>query len=503
MKKVLIYLMVCTGVLTVFSACNKDNDPVCEGCNEGGDSTGNGQDSAKVALLVGKIDHDRTLSADTVYVMRTYVYVVDGATLTIEPGTVILGGQESPTKGGTLFITRGSKLVAKGTADNPIVFTSEKPVGQRKSGDWGGIVFLGKASTNRDLTKRKPEGVEGADQSVDLVYGDDNNNFKDDDNSGTLEYVRVEFGGIALASTKDSEINGVTFYGVGSGTTVDHVQVSYSGDDAYEWFGGTVNVKNLVAFGTLDDNFDMDSGFRGKMQFLLALLDPTKSDVVSLSNGMEVDNLNGANTATPFTHPMISNFTLAGPGNATGDGDNFYSGARWRRGATFEVANSVYSGMPVAIDVESETAQKKLQDGTSSIKNSILQASGISPITDQRGNGSTPIGPVMFDADNKDGSILSATDICDLILKAANKNDTVSKQSDVFVNVPSVSDYKASNTDFKLKTDKAAMFDGSFNDAFFDKVNYVGAVDPADPWTAEKWINWDPQHTEYPAATQQ
>lgn len=502
MKKIAIYLVACASLLFILPACHKDDDTECTSCNDNGnDTTGNGDNQdEKVAELVGKIDHDRTLYADTVYVMRDYVYVVNNATLTIQPGTVILGGQESPTKGGTLFITRGSKLIAKGTAADPIVFTSEKPIGQRNKGDWGGIVFLGRASTNRPPDKRQPEGVEGADQTVDLTYGDESNNFKDDDNSGTLEYVRVEFGGIALASTTDSEINGVTFYGVGSGTTIDHVQVSYSGDDAYEWFGGTVNVKYLLSYGTLDDNFDMDSGFRGKMQFLVALLDPAKSDVVSLSNGLEVDNLNNSNSSTPFTHPVISNLTLAGPGSATGNGDYFYSGARWRRGATFTVANSVFSGMPVGIDVESQVAQDKLKDGTSSIMNSIIEASGVSPVTDQRGNGSTAIGPVFFDADNRDGSYLKADDIRDLIMKTSNKNDTLKAMSDVFVDVPSVSNFKASNTSFKLKPAKTAEFGADYSDAFFDKVDYIGGVDPANPWTNEEWINWDPQNTDYPKA---
>jgi hypothetical protein len=311
-----------------------------------------------------------------------------------------------------------------------------------------------------------------------------------------LQYVRVEFGGIPLAETPDNEVNGVTFYAVGAGTTVDHVEVSYSGDDAFEWFGGNVNCKYLVALGTLDDNFDMDSGFKGKLQFCVALQDPTASDVVSLSNGLEVDNLNGANTTAPFTHPIISNLTIVGPGNATGNGDYFYSSARWRRGSTFTVANSVFSGDPVAIDVESKTSQDSLSAGNSKITNSIFQVSGVSPISGQRGAGSAAIGPVFFDADTKDASYLNSLQVRDLIMVVAAKNDTLKTLGDVFAKVPAAAAYKATNTEFALKTAKVAVFGSEF-DSFFDKVNYVGAVDPANPWTKQSWINWAPNETVY------
>ncbi|KAA2244469.1 cell shape-determining protein MreB [Chitinophaga agrisoli] len=490
-----------SGIALGFASCSND------------DKTGpTPPNNDKQVVLVGKIDRDRTLSKDTVYVMRDYVYVVNNATLTIQPGTTILGGQVSPTKGGTLIITRGAKLIAAGTADAPIVFTSEKPVGQRKPGDWGGIILLGKATTNRPANKRVPEGIEGADASVDMGYGGPGGSdaFVDTDNSGKLQYVRVEFGGIALASTADSEVNGITFYSVGNGTTVDHIQVSYSGDDACEFFGGTVNVKYAVAYGTKDDNFDMDSGFKGKLQFCVVLQDPAFSDVVSLSNGLEVDNLNGANTSTPYTHPVISNLTIVGPGTATGNGDYFYAGARWRRGSTFTVANSIFSGDPVATDVEGWVSQNALQHlapapaaDYSNITNSVFQAAGISPISTQRGAGSTAIGPLLFDADKKDSSIITGAQVKALILTTANKNDSLKALTDVFTAVPAVANFKATNTEFKLSSavaaKTAAFTDALLADAFFDKVSYVGAVDPnaASPWTKASWINWAPQDTQY------
>jgi hypothetical protein len=479
-------LLMAAALSTTFVAC-KDDDKV--------EPT---PDKPKSTVeLKGKISANRTLSKDTIYLMNEYVYVVNNATLTIEAGTTILGGSISTTTGGTLIVTAGAKLVAKGTADAPIVFTSAKAPGARKKGDWGGIILLGKGSTNRPTDKRTVEGLENADATVNLSYGNAASTQGDDnDNSGTLQYVRIEFGGIALSSTNDSEVNGVTFYAVGAGTTVDHVQVSYSGDDAFEWFGGNVNCKYLVSYGTLDDNFDMDSGFRGKLQFCVVLQDPTASDVVSLSNGLEVDNLNNANTSTPFTHPIISNLTIVGPGTATGNGDYFFSGARFRRGSTFTVANSVFSGDPVAIDVESKVGQDSLSAGNSKITNSVFQVAGISPITSQRGNGSTTIGPVFFAADSKDAGILTGLDVQNLILTVASKNDTLKTLGDVFAKVPAAAAYKASNTEFALKTAKTAVFGTEF-DAFFDKVNYVGAVDPANPWTKQSWINWSPNETVY------
>ncbi|SDF06170.1 cell shape-determining protein MreB [Chitinophaga filiformis] len=480
-------MLMAAALATTFVAC-KDDDKV--------NPT---PDKPKATVeLKGKISANRTLSKDTIYLMKEYVYVVNNSTLTIEPGTTILGGTVTTTTGGTLIITAGSKLIAKGTADAPIVFTSAKAPGARKKGDWGGIILLGKGSTNRGADKRNVEGLQEVDATVSLTYGNPTGATQgdDNDNSGILQYVRVEFGGIALSSTPDSEVNGVTFYAVGGGTTVDHVQVSYSGDDAFEWFGGNVNCKYLVAMGTLDDNFDMDSGFRGKLQFCVALQDPAASDVVSLSNGLEVDNLNGANGSTPFTHPIISNLTIVGPGTATGSGDYFYAGARWRRGATFTVANSVFSGDPVAIDVESKVAQDSVAAGNSKITNSVFQVAGVSPITGQRGAGASAIGPVFFDADTKDASYLTGANILSLIVTATSKNDTLKALTDVFAKVPAAASYKATNTEFALKTAKAAVWGTDF-DAFFDKVNYVGAVDPANPWTKQSWINWSPNETVY------
>ena len=181
--------------------------------------------------------------------LENKIYVKNNATLTILPGTIIRGDKLTQ---GTLIVTRGAKINANGTASNPVVFTSNEAAGTRLPGDWGGLVLLGLAKNNQ------PGGVaniEGIVPTTDTQFG---GNF-DNDNSGSLTYVRIEFAGIALEPNK--EINGLTCGSVGSATVIDYVQVTSSGDDSFEWFGGTVNCKHLIAYRGLDDDFDTDYGY--------------------------------------------------------------------------------------------------------------------------------------------------------------------------------------------------------------------------------------------------
>jgi hypothetical protein len=193
-------------------------------------------------------------TADKVYLMKGNVIVPNGVTLTIAAGTVVKG--DKATKA-TLIIQRGGKINATGTAAQPIVFTSSQPKGERTYGDWGGIIILGKARNNQKVD----QNIEGLPTEAAFTYG----GTEDADNSGTLKYVRIEFCGIPLSD--GNEINGLTMGSVGSGTTIEYVQVSYSGDDAFEWFGGTVNGKYLVSYRAFDDDFDTDFGFTGKVQY--------------------------------------------------------------------------------------------------------------------------------------------------------------------------------------------------------------------------------------------
>jgi hypothetical protein len=317
---------------------------------------------ATTETLEGTISANRTLDASKVYLLKGFVYVTDGVTLTIPAGTIIRGDQASKA---SLVVTRGGKLVAEGTASKPVVFTSNKAVGSRAPGDWGGLLILGKAVNNI------PNGtglIEGGFTEPFGNHGGTNNA----DNSGTLKYVRVEFPGIAFAP--NNEINGITFGSVGSGTTVDYVQVSFSGDDSYEFFGGAVNAKHLVSIANIDDVFDFDNGYSGKLQYLVAQRDPKLADQAGQSNGIESDNSDKAFTTTPRTRPVISNMTIIGPGNGAGvDGKHEYANL-WRKGSKMILANSVFIGFRYGLDVRDKDTGDALTDGSSLIKNNVYQS---------------------------------------------------------------------------------------------------------------------------------
>jgi|694.fasta_scaffold39376_2 hypothetical protein len=279
-----------------------------------------------------------------VVLLQNKIYVKNNATLTIAPGTIIRGDKLTQ---GTLIITRGAKLIANASASNPIVFTSNEAVGSRNEGDWGGIVVLGLARNNQ------PGGVaniEGIVPTTDTQYG---GNF-DTDNSGIIKFVRIEFAGIALEPNK--EINGITFGSVGNGTIVDNVQVSFSGDDSFEWFGGTVNCKHLIAYRGLDDDFDTDFGFRGKIQFFMSFRDKDLFDAPGDSNCFESDNDAAGSTAQPKTMPIFSNGTIVGPkGNGTialPIGEKFEKAFRLRRNTSTSVFNTLVTGWEKGLSIE-------------------------------------------------------------------------------------------------------------------------------------------------------
>lgn len=299
-----------------------------------------------------------------VVLLQNKIYVKNNATLTIQPGTIIRGDKLTQ---GTLIVTRGAKLNAIGTATQPIVFTSNEAVGNRNEGDWGGLVILGLARNNQ------PGGVaniEGLIPTTDTQFG----GAFDTDNSGTLNYVRVEFAGIPLEPNK--EINGITFGSVGSATTVDYVQVSFSGDDSFEWFGGTVNCKHLIAYRGLDDDFDTDFGFRGKIQFGLIIRDKDLSDAPGDSNAFESDNDATGSTAQPKTMPIFSNITIVGPkGNGTVAlpvGEKFEKAFRLRRNTSTSVFNSLVTGWEKGLSIEGSAVVANVNGDSLVFSNNIL-----------------------------------------------------------------------------------------------------------------------------------
>ena len=306
--------------------------------------------------LSGNITSTTTLTSDKEWVLKGYVYVTDGAKLIIQPGTTI---KSDISEKGALCIERGAQIVAEGTAAKPIIFTSGRPVGERTPGDWGGIVILGRAKTNRTSEPT----IEGG---IGRAYGGTN----DLDNSGILKYVRIEYAGIA--AMPNSEINALTLGGVGSGTTIENVQTIYANDDAFEFFGGTVNAKNLYAYGTADDDFDFDFGYRGKVSFSVSKRDPQFVDNGDAGNGVECDNDGTGSTAEPFTHPILDNMILVGP-NDVASLPNHNLAMRWRRATQFEVYNSTIIGyMKGGFSMESNETAQFYKDGVSKFQNNKI-----------------------------------------------------------------------------------------------------------------------------------
>lgn len=424
-------------------------------------------------VLTGNITTSKTLNANTKYTLQGYVYVKNGATLTIPAGTVIVGAPKSATAdAGTLIIAMGAKIDARGTAASPIVFTSSKPAGQRAAGDWGGIILLGKAKVN---TAGGTDYIEGVPVNDDTKFGGSD----DSDNSGTMQYVRIEYPGIALSL--NNEINGLTFGAVGRGTTIDHIQVSFSGDDSFEWFGGTVNAKYLISQGSVDDDFDMDKGFSGNLQFLVAQRDPRFADQ-SGSNGIECDNdpsTTGNPLLVPNTRPVISNMTLVGPNNAAGQHVQFKNGNQWRRASKFVLRNAVIVGFPNSgIYIDGENTALALLNGSSEFSDNLVHSNNAAN-TFLAGNGAT--------------SFTTAT----LTTFAGTKNNTTlataadAKLTDAF---------SATAPNFLPATGSPASSGANFagtdlSNSFFTAVTYKGAFGTTD-WTTG-WANWASQTKTY------
>ena len=293
--------------------------------------------------VVANIEADTHWTSGNTYYLKGQVYVKNNATLTIDAGVVIKG--DHTATGAGLFVTKGSKVMAIGTALNPIVFTSDNAPGSRNKGDWAGIILLGKGSYN---INNGVNNIEGIAPSTDTQFGGGLTP-DDTDNSGTLKYVRIEFGGYVYAANQ--EINGLTFGAVGSGTTIDYVQVSHANDDSFEWFGGAVNCTHLVAFRGLDDDFDTDNGFSGKVQFCLGVRDPSIADnpLVSTSEGFESDNNASGDASTPFTTAIFSNCTMVGPAyratllnGGTLPTGAYKRAARLRKNTKLKIYNSIF-----------------------------------------------------------------------------------------------------------------------------------------------------------------
>ena len=331
-------------------------------------------------VLKGRIDKDTVLREGNNYILSGLVYIVNNATITVQPGVTVKGDYTGSSVA-TLVITRGAKIIADGTQEKPIVFTSNSPV--PRSGDWGGIVLCGKAQVNTAFTGT------GGGAGILEVEGGINNSFGDGlagggatpnnaDNSGILRYVRIEYAGYAYQP--DKEINSLTMAAVGSGTVIDYVQVTYAKDDAFEWFGGTVNCKHLIAYKTQDDDFDSDNGFSGKVQFGIVLRDSTIADI-SRSEAFESDNDASGSINSPQTKAVFSNLTLIGPrATLANNGNSLYlAAAHVRRNTGISIYNSVILGWPAGILVDARNGravENNILDSTIRFKNNTIAGCG-------------------------------------------------------------------------------------------------------------------------------
>jgi hypothetical protein len=336
-------------------------------------------------ILTGKITKDTTLLAKDINYLSGIVYVTKGVTITVEAGAKVQG--KTGANLAALVICRGAKLVAKGTEEKPIVFTSASA--NPKLEAWGGIVLLGSATINQSLpwkgtTYKGLTSVEGGINDTEVGYGLAGSGdaafptANDTDNSGILQYVRIEYAGASFFP--DNELNSLTMAGVGNGTTIDHIQVTYAKDDAYEWFGGTVNCKYLIAYKTQDDDFDTDFGYAGNVQFGIVLRDSLIADV-SNSEAFESDNDANGSDLTPKTTAVFSNITAIGPRTHPiyGKGSNLiYAGAHIRRNSGISIQNSIFAGWPRAIVIDESkvttngSTYKNFVDSTVTLKNITL-----------------------------------------------------------------------------------------------------------------------------------
>jgi hypothetical protein len=429
----------------------------------------------------------QTLKKGT-YLLKGWVYIGNGAQLTIEPGTIIKGDKESKA---AMIVERGGKLIAKGTADSPIVFTSEQAKGSRKPGDWGGVILCGKAKNNQNEMQ-----IEGGPRTK---HGGND----DTDNSGILSYVRIEFAGYPFQ--KDKEINGLTFGSVGSGTQIDHVQVSYSNDDSFEWFGGKVNCKYLIAYKGWDDDFDTDNGFSGNVQFGLAIRDSKIADT-SQSNGFESDNCADGSAVSPYTTATFSNITFVGPkldnnftntpeyitggscnpnnGSALG---KFQAAMHIRRNSRLNCINSIAIGWPIGLILDNQKGDTQGAATAGNMKLQNIYFAGMDAVGTDANKIYNDVLVTGYDADSKPIMDNSKKSFSSTFFLAQNGNKYLDKWTDLLL-----------NNSYIPQAGSPVLTGASFAGigSWFTQVSYLGALNTGDTWTSG-WTNFDPQNTDY------
>lgn len=316
-----------------------------------------------IVEITGNITGAVTWTSGNIYRLNGFVRVMENARLTIEPGTLIIGDRQSK---GTLIVHMGGQIFANGTRENPIIMTSENPAGFREPGDWGGLVICGRAPNNITATTGQPVELEGG-------YGAFHGGNLPNDNSGVLRFVRIEYAGIPI--NPNEEINSLTLGSVGSGTVIENVMVSFGLDDAYEWFGGTVNARWLIAYRNVDDDFDVDMGWTGNVQYAISIRGAALADQ-SGANTFEIDNNGTGSAAEPFTSGVFSNVTVIGPkkNRDLPISLQYSNAAHLRRNSRTSIYNSVFTAFPngLFIDDDRPGSGQAALDGHLQIRNLFL-----------------------------------------------------------------------------------------------------------------------------------
>ena len=323
--------------------------------------------------VTGQITTDTRWTTDNEYLLDGVVYVTNGASLFIEAGTVIKAEDGQDVNASALVITRGSKILAEGTPSNPIIFTSVNDDGtltKDDTGEWGGVILLGKSITNNDAEKLV-EGLNQIETDPTLAGYGGNDPM---DNSGVMRYVSIRYSGVNIGQDSGNEIQGLTLGAVGAGTTIEYIESYASKDDGYEFFGGTVNTKYMIAAFVEDDGFDWDQGFSGKGQFWFVIQDTDET-----GRAAEMDGAGGDETGKPYAFPIISNATYIGPGSTevpAGDGSGELLMFRDNTGGEYH--NSIFvSHSALAVTVEDKNtggigSRARLEADSLNIKNSIF-----------------------------------------------------------------------------------------------------------------------------------
>lgn len=484
MKKYILFLVAIAAVSVTSCRKIEEDGEIIYIPQPGGGGGGTG---SQTITLQGRIDSNITLLKQNNYILKGPVYMINNKTMTIEAGTTIKGSF-SGSDVATLVITRGSKIVAQGAPTDPIIFTSASPNPQ--SGDWGGIVLCGKAAIN--TAYNGTTGLYQVEGGIDNANGDGLAGSGDavaptpvnDDSSGVLSYVRIQYAGYAFQP--DKEINSLTMAGVGSKTVIDHVQVTYAKDDAFEWFGGTVNAKYLIAYKTQDDDFDTDNGYSGKVQFGLIIRDSLIADV-SKSESFESDNNSSGGAVSPKTSAIFSNITSIGPRATLSNvgNSNFLAGAQIRRNSSISIFNAVFMGWPTGIIIDAQLGSSTALN----IADSSLRLRNISLVGNT--NSITFVG-------TGGGTITNTATLLSWFTSAGYDNDIVTTVPEANLiqpfnyASPDPTPFGSGGTPSAAKIRSGAAFaDAKFTgDTFFDKtVTFRGAIAPAGAY-ASWWKGW-------------